>query len=77
MRNRRIDGVGRWWLMERQADVVELAEVADLGFTRQAASCRYSLDRLGTAQGETRRDETKRDKTERNRLTTLCIHIVN
>jgi hypothetical protein len=59
MATRRIDGVGRWWLMERRADVVALAEVADLGFTRQAASRRHSLDRLGTAQGETRRDETE------------------
>jgi hypothetical protein len=63
MATRRIDGVGRWWLMERRADVVELAEVADLGFTRQAASRRYSLDRLGTAQDETRRNETRRNGT--------------
>jgi hypothetical protein len=68
MRERRIDGVARCWLMEMRADVVELSGVADFGFTRQAAS------RIWSDLG---RDETRQDETKQNKSTTLCIRTAN
>ena len=63
MRQRRIDGAGRCWLMETRADVVELSGVADFGFTRQAASRIWS--------------DLGRHDTKQNQSTTLCIRTAN